>query len=114
MNGNFTISWQDGTKYQGKVQDNALEGEGKMTFSDGTTVEGLWSNDGLVSGKAATLKKPNGDMASNYCADGGRLEGEGEVVVSGCAYSGTWSNGKLNGQGRVQLPSGATYTGTFK
>ena len=85
-----------------------------MTFSDGTSVEGLWSNDALVSGKPATLKKPNGDSATNYCADGGRLDGPGEVVVAQCKYEGTWTNGKLNGKGTVKLPSGATYEGNFK
>ena len=99
MNGHFTINWTDGTTYKGQVQNNALEGQGVMTFSDGTTVEGLWSNDALVPGKPATLKKPNGDMATNYSADGGRLDGPGEVVVAQCKYSGIWSNGKLNGQG---------------
>ena len=102
MQGNYVVTWDNGIKYEGAIEDNKLHGEGTMTFDDGNikTIQGEWQNDTLTTCKLLTMR--DGSTATNYNPVTGKLQGEGVVKVGSSTYTGNWDEqGKLNGPGTI-------------
>ena len=96
MEGRYKINWDDGIEYEGYIEDNKLNGDGTMTFDDGSIwkIEGVWENDTLTKCNLLTMR--DGSTANNYDPISGKLKGEGKVKVGTKTYTGIWDNeGKL-------------------
>ena len=90
--GQGTMTWADSVKldaYTGAFKDDKFNGEGTMTYANGSTYTGEWK-DG----------QPNGQGTMTY-PDGGKDTGE-------------WKDGEYNGQGTMTFTDGTTYTGKWE
>jgi len=48
MNGQGTMVWADGKKYEGTWEDGMQHGQGRLTHSDGKVEEGEWEDGDLL------------------------------------------------------------------
>jgi len=141
FNGNGEMRFTDGRRYIGKFKDDKFSGDGVMHYPDGTEWEGTWSDGELIIGvkrtpdgrsEAYEKGKGAGPNTSMKCApsnndaacsqekqsaiDDDEPDYE-EIEVEcggGMVYRGTILNGKFHGYGRVTLPVGWFFEGTFE
>ena len=111
-----SISYSDGSRYDGPLYGFYYQGDGVYTDKDGNVYRGYFDMGGLT-----------GSVHVDY-ADGGSFDGEylyGERNGYGVerhptesetewGYSGNYSGGKENGYGEYTYPDGSTYKGNFK
>lgn len=96
--------------YLGHFEAGRFSGQGKLTVSDGTVVEGYWKNHQITHGFSAS---PDGRKREGFFKNG-RLTGLGRYVSEdGSVYEGTFVNGLLEGVGELTYPDGTLVTGTF-
>ncbi|WP_165212467.1 MORN repeat-containing protein [Streptococcus tangpeifui] len=75
--------------YVGRVKNNKMNGEGKLTYKNGDQYEGDFVN--------------------------GQFEGQGTFKAkSGWTYKGEFSKGQANGKGTLTTADGKKYSGRFK
>jgi len=86
MPGNMGAEYEEAT-YEGNFKGGKREGHGVMTWADGSTYTGLWKNDKRINGE---MKMQNGNI-----------------------YRGTFSNDKINGHGKLLIPTGLIFEGEF-
>ena len=80
-----------------------------LTLADGSKFVG--TVDG--SKQTGTLTKPNGDVYTGTFTDG-KLEGKGTLKTSsGNSYDGNFANGQPSGAGTMKYANGSTYTGNW-
>lgn len=81
MEGEYTVTWDNGIQYVGTIHDNKLHGAGEMTFNDGNIlkIKGTWTNDTLTACELLTMR--DGSTADNYDPQSGKLRGNGTVKV---------------------------------
>jgi hypothetical protein len=88
-NGQGTYTWSDGTKYFGQFKDDSSNGQGTQTWPDGRQYVGQWRDN--------------------------QYNGEGTFTFSdGRQYVGQHKDHKRNGQGTFTWPDGEKYLGQFK
>jgi hypothetical protein len=75
--------------YDGEIFNGMLDGEGLMTWADGSTYSGLWVSN-MRDGKG-TMKWPNGNV-----------------------YMGMFKNDEMNGKGTLIYADQHQYAGKFK
>lgn len=108
--------------YSGNWVDGRPEGNGKLTYSDGSTLEGIFLPEFVLN---ATLKIKNGrtylngrvyDYREILCYDADSkslvwydLPADAEGVASTCTVGNC-----LNGEGKSETHDGQIYTGTFQ
>ena len=83
-----TITWLDGTSFEGKLARGRLV-EGKYTFASGNQYEGQFSEET------------------------GKFEGQGLFTSDAELTEGTWRNGRLHGPGVRRYATGDVYHGTW-
>ena len=109
--GQGVLTWEGSyTVYTGGFVNGNLTGQGKITFSDGTSYEGGYKN-GKWTGHGV------------YIFDGGRYEGDfldslwtgnGHLIYDdGLEYVGGFTGGVWSGEGRLTKPNGDIHEGTF-
>lgn len=89
---------------------NELHGKGKISFPDGTVLEGYFKK-GVIQGKRIlTLEVVlEGDLKS------GKLHGRGKASYpNGQVEEGEFIDGLLDGQGKITYPDGREKQGLFK
>ena len=108
----FELKWPNGSHYQGDVGKHlAMEGTGTLTYSDGTTYEGEFG-DGRLEGNGV-LKYTTGDIRRGVFVDG-KLQGKGSIHYSnGADYEGELRAGQPDGHGRLTHANGGFYEGVF-
>ena len=80
-----------------------------LTLADGSKFVG--KVDG--SKQTGTLTKPNGDVYTGTFTDG-KLEGKGTLkAASGNSYDGNFAGGQPSGSGTMKYANGSTYTGSW-
>ena len=118
--------------FKGYIKDNRPEGLGKMSYTDGSSYQGNWSNgawngEGLyVNGKDSVYGlwangKVQGDViyrTSSLFFEGAFMDnspiGEGILALSdGSFYSGIWLDGKRQGNGDMIFSNGDSYMGEW-
>ena len=92
------IAWSGGAA--SRATDGPLAGDGLL----------VWRTAGSAPyDESARIATYSGEMA------GGRANGRGTYThKSGVAYSGEWTDGLMEGEGRLYLPNGDQYTGSFR
>lgn len=84
---NGTITYTQGQKYVGEIQNYLAHGNGKMTYDTGASIEGRWEGGHIVRG-------------ISIAADGGRYEGQ-------------FLDGVESGKGKYFFPNGDTLEGQW-
>jgi hypothetical protein len=74
--------------YEGDFKNDLMEGQGKLTFSDGSVYTGEFKNNAA--------------------------EGRGKLISPGCSFSGFFLNNKKEGEGVAIYSNGEKYEGGFK
>eukprot|EP01034_Spumella_vulgaris_P028176 gene28176-34992_t len=83
----------------------------KVSFPDGTTIEGTWLNNRL-NGKGEK-QIPNGDMYTGNFKDD-EFSGHGIYVSgNGTMYDGSWERNEMHGRGTMKFHSGDDYVGEY-
>lgn len=98
--------------YEGEIEDNLFNGNGKMIYRDGRIYDGEW----VMGNKegSGSLSWPDG---SKYWGSfkNDQINGEGDFLwANGYKYKGEFVNGSFNGKGTLNNPNGSHYTGEFK
>ena len=121
--GNGVFNWKDGTKYWGEFKNDQFDGEGEYCWVNGFSYKGTVKN-GLFDGRGF-LKAPNGSTYNGSFKDG-MYHGKGTFswptkLPSGRErrnfdafsekYTGEYSDGKKEGQGKYFLPNGDIFMG---
>ncbi len=132
--GHATLSWPDGSKYdgdqaggtfdgqgvfvsakqdrlQGNWKDGALNGDATVTWANGNRYQGGWSN-GKAEGRGVETWA-NGDRYDGEW-HAGVAQGHGvQVWANGQRYDGEWQDDMPNGIGKLVRPDGTQLTGKF-
>jgi hypothetical protein len=95
------MSHRDGHVFKGKFKDWRKDGEGKMTYRNGDIYTGVWDGD---SGKGLIVYTDGSSYEVSSPQGRGMLPGaQGEFLKD-----------RKHGQGTYTLPSGNSYTGSYK
>jgi hypothetical protein len=96
-NGKGIYRFPDGSRYEGAVLDNQLNGQGTLYLNDGRRYEGEW-REGKPQGQV-TLHWANGNRYEGAVLNG-QPHGRGTLFITdGRRYEGEWREGKQHGQG---------------
>ena len=129
-----TVTYANGDKYVGVLQDGQRHGQGTMTYANGDEYVGTWSNDQQYArhGKVGTMTYANGDKyvgefmidkpygkGTITYANGDKYVGElrhghrdeGTMTyANGDKFEGKWdSDDKRSGDGTMTLADGTVY-----
>ena len=108
FNGKGTMTYAGGSVYEGEFVDNKKNGEGIWTKSDGTAVTENW----IYGKKVETLTLEDGTYTGGVTD--GKPDGQGKMeYTNGQVYEGEWKNGVRSGQGRCTWPDGGYYDGEW-
>jgi hypothetical protein len=93
MKYNYSLPGSNGQEfeeagYEGYWKAGKREGQGQITWADGSTFNGTWKNDMRLEGE---MRFQNGNI-----------------------YQGTFKNDKMHGAGKLLLTSGVIFEGQFK
>lgn len=97
--------------YLGETQGGLPQGQGKLSFPDGSVYEGEFSN-GLEHGNG-TLKAPRRLELQGQFVDGQPVRGK-MIFTDGSIYEGELKNGRYHGQGQFVYPNGRRSEGEFR
>ncbi|MBW1900788.1 MAG: SPOR domain-containing protein [Deltaproteobacteria bacterium] len=111
VNGHGTMTYPDGSKYEGQWKDNKRNGQGTLSFPDGGRLAGQWK-DGHFNGQG-TMTYSYGVYEGHW--KDGMKNGQGIMTYSdGSKYEGQWKDDRRNGQGAYTYPGGGKYVGQWK
>ena len=107
MHGEGTLTTDDYV-YVGDFKDRQFNGQGKITYSNGTVYEGEFKNN-FYHG-FGRLSYENGAKYEGEFQEG-NYEGQGLYTIGSAWYEGIYENNKLNGQGEYLDSEGNHYIG---
>ncbi len=100
------------TIYEGNYENDLPNGQGKLTFYDGSVYEGSFVN-GTRQGQGKHTFT-NGDVYEGEILNG-RAHGQGKYTFAcGDVYEGQFEHGVIQGQGKYTWANGRDYTGKFE
>eukprot|EP00927_Polykrikos_kofoidii_P086963 TRINITY_DN9897_c0_g2_i1.p1 TRINITY_DN9897_c0_g2~~TRINITY_DN9897_c0_g2_i1.p1 ORF type:complete len:539 (+),score=59.72 TRINITY_DN9897_c0_g2_i1:99-1715(+) len=106
-----TLTYPDGSKYQGQFLDGKRHGRGSWTLADGTIYRSQWCDDKRHGEGQETF--PDGSRFVGTYVDGFR-SGLGVMTwPEGSKYSGQFARGRANGEGHLLRTDGSVYKGHF-
>ena len=111
--GKFESTTPDGVswKYEGDWLDGHWEGNGKTTWSDGSSYEGALSKD--TQNGYGTFVYSTGERYEGIFVDG-QMSGYGTIYLTeGQRYEGNFESGVCHGEGTFYWDNGAYFIGTF-
>ena len=113
MKGTGIQIYRNGALYEGPFENNKKHGQGKLTFTDRSTSEGLF-----VEGRIPTNGKftyPNGCVYLGELNEDGERTGYGEFVFhDGRRLKGNWDKNRMEGVGKLIYADGSIYEGDWK
>ena len=109
----FIVTFSDGTTYEGQFNQNGIpHGRGKYRFFDGGSFDGELKK-GITHGYGISILSDGSRYEGQFIE--GRVEGQGvEKLTDGSRYEGGWKNDKYHGQGIKILSNGTKYVGQFR
>ena len=129
------IVFPDGNIYEGDTVHEVLDGEGEMTFKNGTRQytlavfeiprkygygkpEGFKYVRGSVESWQETRESEYRFISGSVIDDGefkdGKKDGKGKYIENRNVYDGEWVSGKRHGHGKYTWADGRVYVGEFK
>lgn len=110
-NGYYSVSYSDGSHYEGNYVDGKRQGQGKYTFASGECYDGMWSQ-GKRHGYGVNYYA-NGNVYEGSYVNGLRQDSEGKLTYSnGVVYEGEFNKDKMTGQATKYYSNGI-YRGSF-
>jgi hypothetical protein len=110
--GHATLSWPDGSKYDGQQIGGIFNGQGVFVSAQQDRLEGNWKN-GALNGNAS-VTWANGNHYEGGWSDG-KAEGHGvETWANGDRYDGDWHAGEAQGHGMQVWANGQRYEGEWQ
>jgi cell division septation protein DedD len=92
-NGQGDMSYPDGSKYEGQWKDGRTQGQGTYTYADGGKYVGQWK-DGTKNGHGIYTAPDNYKYVGQF--KDGKTCGQGLMIFpDGSKYEGEWKNGKF-------------------
>ncbi len=111
-NGNGTITFKDGSVYKGALVNGLFNGKGTMTYANGDAYEGEWKSGSR--GGQGVYTYANGNVYEGEWADNSR-NGQGKLTyANGDVLEGEWKDSLINGQGKLTFANGDILEGEFK
>lgn len=108
--GSMGAEFEEAT-YEGSFKAGKREGQGVITWADGTCYSGLWKNDQRIEGE---MKMQNGNYYRGAFKDD-KIHGYGKMlIVSGIIFEGDFVNGHCAPVGKLMYPNGDIYFGQHK
>lgn len=107
-----TIEYQDGSVYEGRVQDGVPHGLGRYTSPNGEIQEGYFAAGELFH-KAKYIEESQ-SQSTGYSGErvNSKRHGQGTYIwKNGIKYTGEWINGEMEGQGTLTWTNGNEYIG---
>jgi hypothetical protein len=101
----------DTIRYEGGLDARLPDGIGKASFQNGQVYEGSW-RVGHQEGQGS-LSYPDGSEFIGSFDNGIRKKGILRTA-GGTELSGIWKNGKLTGEGSARWPDGSSYAGAWR
>lgn len=111
-NGYGTAVYCNGV-YVGMWQDNSVHGQGKYTYENGESWQGVWKDGKKVTGHGVIQYKNE----AKYSGDlkDGNYNGYGvKIYENGCIYSGEWQDNLKHGQGIYSYRNGDSWQGVWQ
>ncbi|MCB1157209.1 MAG: hypothetical protein KDK45_06875 [Leptospiraceae bacterium] len=110
-NGEGTMVYPDGNKYEGTFKEGKFDGKGKFTFFNGDVYEGDFVGD-KFEGKGVYSFNGGDKYSGDFKSDA--LEGKGAFdFKDGHKYNGDFKANKFDGQGELVSKGGSKYNGGF-
>ena len=127
------FSWTNGDTYEGTFTNDTITGSGRYTYSDGSTLTGLFDAEGFISGEYRTDERfysytvtyeerepasiyivfPSGSVFDGSVKDY-EISDDGVMIYEdGDSYTGIYNNGKRNGKGTYEWDNGSVYDGDW-
>ena len=111
VNGQGTLTWTDGTKYEGEFKDEKMTGQGTFTHKEYKYV-GEFKDD-LLNGQGTLTFADGGKYVGEFKDD--LFNGQGTFTFAdGGKYVGEFKDDIFNGQGTFTFADGKKYVGEFK
>lgn len=110
---NSTITYDNGSVYEGTILELQRNGNGKMTFANGDVYEGSFLAD-EISGKGIYIYI-NGDVYVGEFVNG-KKHGQGKYTFAadGSYYEGAFDNDTKHGEGTYVGADGSSYVGSYR
>ena len=106
------IKLSQDTFYEGEVKNGEANGKGKITFPDGSSLEGNFKNN-INVGNVKVIYS-NGDIYEGSWKNG-VADGLGIIILpDGTKYEGEFKGGKNSGKGKRTWPDGSIHEGEYK
>ena len=110
--GRASLTWPDGSKYDGAQIEGKFNGDGVFISAQNDRLDGEWK-DGALNGHAVVT------WANGNRYDGGWLNGKAEghgieTWANGDRYDGNWDSGMAQGHGVQVWANGQTYDGEWR
>ena len=108
-----SLSFANGSTYVGGLNDEGqLEGQGRMTWSNGDKYDGEFLG-GLFHGKGKLVYGDSGAYTGDFAR--GYMEGRGILTYpDGSYYEGEFVANQFQGKGKLTYPDGSKYEGDFE
>eukprot|EP00442_Polarella_glacialis_P036644 CAMPEP_0115112738 /NCGR_PEP_ID=MMETSP0227-20121206/40872_1 /TAXON_ID=89957 /ORGANISM="Polarella glacialis, Strain CCMP 1383" /LENGTH=382 /DNA_ID=CAMNT_0002512469 /DNA_START=72 /DNA_END=1216 /DNA_ORIENTATION=+ len=109
-----SYTWTTGTKYDGPFVESTIAGKGKFLWTDGSTYEG----ELLCGARHGEGTYVSADGATCYMGHWSQGKRDGQGRLNYCAdgssfYEGGWQAGQKHGFGKQTWPSGNSYQGQW-
>ena len=111
MHGRGVLNFPGGLRVEGTFDEGLKHGECKIVFPTGETYTGSCMKDDQHG--VGRIVWPNGDCYNGYWL-GGRRDGDGTFTCAHYKYVGSWSDGFMEGEGKLTFNGGGCYEGKFK
>jgi hypothetical protein len=110
-NGQGTMTYENGTKYVGAWKNGLPNGQGTYTFANGDKYEGELKNS-YREGQGTFIFASGNKYVGEWKK--GLPNGQGTNYYNGGNYVGEWKNGHREGQGTFIFVNGNKYVGEWK
>jgi len=112
-----TFNYFSGCVYSGEWERDMRHGNGEMTFVTGETYTGHWFDD-LFDGNGTLIYSRGEDGSVNSYSGtwkNGKKNGQGIFHFSnGDVFDGRWADEHVNGVGKITYANGSSYEGQFQ
>ena len=112
-NGQGTLTFPDGSTYVGGFKNNKFDGLGTYTWTNGQRYVGAFTN-GNAEGRGTLTFADGGRYEGNF--RDGKFNGQGTRIFAngGGSYVGEFADNEFSGQGTLTYADGRRHVGEFK
>jgi hypothetical protein len=115
LKGKGVLTWADGSRYEGEVNEGMMHGSGTLVWGDGRKYTGSFSY-GLRHGRGSMEELSPYGSTAKYEGQwvNGLKHGKGVLTDHEGTYTGEFKNNFISGYGTKAYRDGSKYTGRWK